>query len=220
MNINLLVEGGAMKPGPALSQKLGPVGIPINKVIDEVNKETAIFKGMKVPLELKVDVGTKTFEIQIFSPPASELLKKEAGIQKGSGMQKKSKSGNLSIEQIINVAKSKMANLLCKDLKTAVKTIVGSCTTLGILIENMEPVEVERLIDEGKFDKEIKEGRTVTPEDKKNNIKEFFAKLKDEQDKKLKAEAQAKEEAAAAAATAAPAAAATAKPAEKAPAKK
>ncbi|MBS3084937.1 50S ribosomal protein L11 [Candidatus Pacearchaeota archaeon] len=202
MNIKLLVEGGAMKPGPALSQKLGPAGIPINKVIEKVNSVTASFKGMQVPVEIEVDLGNKTFEVQVFSPPVSGLLKKETGIQKGSGIQKKVKVGNLSIEQVISVAKSKMANLLCRDLKTAVKTVVGSCVSLGILVESMNPVEVEKLIDEGKFDKEIKEERTKTPEEKLMKLKEFFDKLKDEQDKILKAEAAQKAEATAASASA------------------
>src|SRR3989344_6243849 len=107
MNIKLLVEGGAMKPGPALSQKLGPAGIPINKVIEKVNEETQSFKGMQVPVEIKVDLKKKSFEIQVFSPPVSGLLKKEAGIEKGSGLQNKTKVGNLSIEEIISVAKAK-----------------------------------------------------------------------------------------------------------------
>jgi len=201
MNIKLLVEGGAMKPGPALSQKLGPAGVPINKVIEKVNAETSSFKGMQVPVEIVVDLGTKTFEVQVFSPPVSGLLKKEAGIQKGSGIQKKSKAGNLSIEQIISVAKSKMTNLLCNDLKTAVKTVIGSCASLGILVENVEAKEAERLVDEGKFDKEIEEERTQTPEEKKKELKEFYTKLKEEQDKKLKIEAAQKEEAAASLAT-------------------
>lgn len=210
MNIKLLVDGGSMKPGPALSQKLGPAGVPINKVIEKVNAQTASFKGMQVPIEIEVDLDTKNFEIQVFSPPVSGLLKKEAGIEKGSGIQKKMKSANLSIEQIINVAKQKHGNLLCNDLKASVKTVLGSCVSLGILVENMEPKEVEKLIDEGKYDEEINNEKTETPEGKKKEMKEFFAKIKAEQDKKLKIEAQQKE---------AEAVAAPSKAAEKAPAK-
>ncbi|MDP3966321.1 MAG: 50S ribosomal protein L11 [archaeon] len=222
MNIKLLVDGGAMKPGPALSQKLGPAGIPINKVIEKINEETSSFKGMQVPVEVEVDLKTKSFEVQVFSPPVSGLLKKEAGIQKGSGLQNKTKVGNLSIEEIISVAKRKMGSLLCKDLKSAVKTVVGSCVSLGILVESLDPVEVERLIEEGKYDQEIKEGKTETPEEKKNKMKEFFNELKDAQEKKLKIETQAKEEAEAASAASAASAAvpvAVAKTPEKAPAK-
>ena len=216
MKIKLLVDGGSMKPGPALSQKLGPAGISINKVIEKVNQETASFNGMQVPVEIEVDLGTKEFEIQVFSPPVSGLLKKEAGVQTGSGLQKKNKIANLSIEQIINVAKQKQANLLCKDLKASVKTVIGSCVSLGILVENMEPSAVEKLIDEGKYDEEIKNEKTETPEEKKKEMKEFFAQIKVEQDKKLKIEAQQKE----AEAAATPPEDAEKAPAEKAPSKK
>ena len=89
MQIKLLVEGGAMQPGPALSQKLGPAGINLGQVISKVNDATKDFKGLKVPVELDVDTGTKEFNVQVFSPPASELLKKELGVEKGSGTQKK-----------------------------------------------------------------------------------------------------------------------------------
>ena len=89
MQIKLLVEGGSMSPGPALSQKLGPAGINIGNVIAKVNEETKGFKGLKVPVELDVDMGTKEFEVTVFSPPVSELLKKELGIAKGSATQEK-----------------------------------------------------------------------------------------------------------------------------------
>jgi large subunit ribosomal protein L11 len=196
MNIKLLVDGGSMKPGPTLSQKLGPAGININQVIQKVNDSTKNFEGMKVPVELDINPSTKEFEVRVFSPPVSGLLKKELGIQKGSGNQKKIYVGNLSIEQIIFVAQTKMPNLLCKDLKSAVKTIAGTCVTLGILIENQPAAEIEKLIDKGKFDKEIKEERTKTPENKKAELKEYFEKVKAEQEKAIKQEQAAKEAAA------------------------
>lgn len=199
MNIKLLVDGGAMKPGPTLSQKLGPAGINPNLVIQKVNDSTKNFQGMKVPVELEINPSTKEINVLVFSPPASELIKGELGIEKGSGTQKKMCAGNASIEQIISVAKTKMPNLLCKDLKSAVKTIAGTCVTLGILIENKSAVEIEKEIDAGKFDKEIKEERTTTPPEKKAALKEYFDKIKEEQDKAIKQEQAAKEAAAAAA---------------------
>ena len=172
---------------------------------------------MQVPVEISVDLNTKSFEVEVFSPPVSGLLKKAAGIEKGSGFQEKSKVGNLSIEEIISVAKAKMANLLCKDLKSAVKTVIGSCITLGILVENTDPAEVEKLIDEGKFDEEINKEKTAPSEEKKKKLKEFFDELKEAQEKKLKLETQAKEEAEAESAEAK--AAAPAKTSEKTPEK-
>lgn len=193
MQIKLLAEGGAMKPGPALSQKLGPAGIPLNKVIQDVNEATKDFKGLKVPVELDVDTKTKSFTIKIFSPPVSELLKKELGIEKGSGQQKKFYSGDASIEQIISVAKTKMQNLLAKDLKSAVKLVVGTCVSLGILIENKTAKEVLAEIEQGKYDKEISQGSTETPEEKKKEIDAYFGELKSKQDKIMKQEQAAKE---------------------------
>ncbi|MEJ2268018.1 MAG: hypothetical protein P8X70_03005, partial [Nanoarchaeota archaeon] len=98
MKVKILAEGGAMKPGPALSQKLGPAGIPINKVIEQVNNATKEFKGLTVPVELDVDMGTKEFEVKVFSPPVSGLLKKELGIEKASGIQKKMQVGLFHVQ--------------------------------------------------------------------------------------------------------------------------
>ncbi len=210
MQIKILADGGAMKPGPALSQKLGPAGIPINQVIAKINEATADFSGMKVPIELEVNVKTKTFEVKVFSPPVSELLKKEVGLPKGSGMQAKTYAGNASIEQIIKVAKTKQQNLLCNDLKTSVKTVIGSCVSLGVLVENKLAKDVEKDVDAGKYDKEIKNISTETSPEKKKQMDIYFQDIRAKQELKLKQELKAKEEATAAVATATPAAAAPA----------
>src|SRR4030042_6246454 len=164
MQVKLLVDGGAMKPGPALSQKLGPLGIPVNNVIQKVNEATKSFEGIQVPVELNIDPATREFEVKVFSPPVSGLLKRELKIEKGSGAQKKVRVGNDSIEQIISIAKTKLPNMLCKDFKSAVKTIAGTCVSLGILIENKPAAEVEKEIDSGKYDKEINQMITETSE--------------------------------------------------------
>ena len=220
-----MAEGGAMKPGPALSQKLGPAGIPLNKVIEQVNEATKDFKGIKVPVELEVDLGTKEFEIKVFSPPVSELLKREVGVQKGSGAQHKLQIANASIEQIIKVAKTKMSGLLSKDLKSAVKTVVGTCGTLGILVESKLAAEVEQDIEDGVYDSEIKSEKTETSPEKRKELDNYFAEIKSQQDAKLKQEQAAKEaeaEKKEAAKTSAPAGGAkpAAKSTAKAPAKK
>ncbi len=192
MQVKLLVEGGNMQPGPALSQKIGPMGLNVGQIIQKVNDATKDFKGMKVPVELEIDPSTKEVEVKVSSPPASELIKKELGIEKGSAQQKKVKAANASIEQIISVAKTKLPNMLSKDLKAAVKTIVGSCVSLGILVESKSPQEVEKEIDSGKYDKEINGVMTETPEDKKKELEEYFSKIKEEQEKIIEQEEAAK----------------------------
>lgn len=208
MQVKLLVEGGSMQPGPALSQKLGPAGININQVIQKVNDATKNFIGMKVPVELDIDTATKNVEIKVFSPPVAELLKKELGLEKGSGMQKKTKIANASIEQIISVSKTKFPNMLSKTLESAVKSVLGSCLTLGILVEDKDPREVIREIEKGKYSKEISHEMIHTSEEKKKSLDEFFSKVKSEQERIRLQEEAAKAAAEAAAAAAAPGAAA------------
>ncbi len=193
MQIKILAEGGSMSPGPALSQKLGPLGINIGQVIQKVNEATKDFKGLKVPVELEVNTITKDFEVKVFSPPVSQLVKRELKIDKGSGAQEKVKAANASIEQIISVAKAKMQNMLSRDLKAAVKTVVGTCGTLGILIESKSPFEIEKEIDEGKYDKEIQGEMTETSPEKRKELDEFYKEVKAKQDLLIKQEEAAKE---------------------------
>ncbi len=193
--IKLLVEGGSMSPGPTLSQQLGPMGINMGQVISQVNEATKEFKGLKVPVALDVDPGTKEFSVQVFSPPVSELLKKELGIEKGSGEQAKLQAGNVSIEQLISIAKTKQPDLLAKDLKAAVLSVAGTCTSLGLLIENKLAPEACQEIKEGKYDKEIQEEKTEESPEKRKKLDAYFKQLhaKQEQQKKAEEEAAAAE---------------------------
>ena len=198
MQIKLLVEGGNMSPGPVLSQKLGPIGINVGQVIQKINDATKNFQGLKVPVELDVDTGTKEFDVNVFSPPVAELLKKELAIEKGSGLQSKMQIANASIEQIISIAKTKLPNMLCNDLKSAVKTIVGTCGSLGILVENKQAPKIEKEIDSGKYDKEIQEEKTETSPEKKEKLERYFNVLHDKQEKAIEQEEAEKEAAEAA----------------------
>jgi large subunit ribosomal protein L11 len=193
MQIKLLVEGGSMSPGPVLSQKLGPLGMNVGEIIQKVNDATKDFKGLKVPVELDIDAGTKEFEVHVSSPPVSELLKKELGVEKGSGIQLKMQVANASIEQIISIAKTKLPNMLCNDLKSAVKTIVGTCVSLGILIENKPAADIEKAIDSGKYNKEIEEEKTETSPEKKEKLERYFKELHTEQEKAIEKEEAEKE---------------------------
>ena len=218
MIIKLLVDGGEMKPGPAIAQKIGPLGINMGKIIQDVNKATSEFKGTKVPVTLDVDPKSKTYKIEVSSPPTSELLKKELGLETGSGDHKKNKVGNISIEAVIKIAKIKHPNMLAKEFKSAVKSVVGSAVSLGIIVES-KGKEVTEDIESGKYDSEINSQKTEASAEKKASLKEYFEKVLKDQEaaKKVEEAAKAAEEAAKAAA-AAPAAGAAAKAGEAAPA--
>jgi len=190
--IKLLVEGGKMSPGPAVAQQLGPMGINMGKVISDVNTATSEFKGVTVPVHLTVDPKTKEFSIKVLSPPTSELIKKELKIEKASGARLKQKVGNLAIEQVISVSKAKHDSMLSNEFISTVKSVIGTCQALGLLIENKEPKEILEEITEGKFKEEIEAKKTDVDSEKRKELDAFFTDVAAEQEeKKLEEEKKA-----------------------------
>lgn len=190
--IKLIVDGGSMKPGPTVAQQLGPMGINMGKVIEEVNKATAGFKGMKVPVELDVDPKTKDFTVTVSSPPVSELIKKELKLEKASGKAGNVMVGNLAIEQVITIAKTKHPNMLAREFKAAVKLVVGSCVSLGVLIENKLAKEIIADIDSGTYDNEINGVKTEVSPEKKASLDAYFKEISAKQEAAKAAEEAAK----------------------------
>jgi len=150
--VKALVEGGKASAGPPLGPALGPLGVNIMQIINTINEKTKQFDGMKVPVKVIIDPKTKNFEIEVGTPPATSLILKELGLEKGSGSAGTHKVGNLSVDQAINVAKMKYDNLLGKELKQKTKEVIGSCVSIGITVEGKKPQEIQKAIDEGEYD--------------------------------------------------------------------
>lgn len=153
--VEVLVEGGRATPGQPLGPALGPLGVNIPKIVAEINNKTRAFDGMKVPVKIIIDSKTKDFEIKVGTPPTASLITKELGVEKGSGSPKASKIGNLSIVQAIKIAEMKGDSLMGKDLKMRVLEVVGTCTSIGVTIEGMEPKTARSEILAGKFDQQL-----------------------------------------------------------------
>lgn len=153
--VEVLVEGGRATPGQPLGPALGPLGVNIPKIVAEINNKTRAFDGMKVPVKIIIDSKTKDFEVKVGTPPTSSLISKELGVEKGSGSPKASKIGNLSIAQAIKIAEMKGDSLMGKDLKMKVLEVVGTCTSMGVTIEGMEPKVARNEILAGKFDQQL-----------------------------------------------------------------
>jgi len=150
--IKALVEGGKASAGPPLGPALGPLGVNIMQIINTINDKTKQFGGMKVPIKVIIDPKTKNFEIEVGTPPASSLILRELGLDKGSGSAGTHRIGNLTIDQAIKVANMKQENLLGKQLKQKTKEVIGTCVSMGITVEGKKPQEIQKAIDEGKFD--------------------------------------------------------------------
>ena len=157
VTVDLLVDGGNATPGGAMGPALGPLGVNIGQVVAEINKQTQAYKGMKVPVQISVNKKTRSFELEIGIPPASALVLKAAGVEKGSGTPNTEKVGNISFQQLIEVTKSKVSDLSTTSLKPGCKEILGTMVTMGITCENKDPRVVQEEIDEGKYDKLIVE---------------------------------------------------------------
>ncbi|WP_297069025.1 50S ribosomal protein L11 [Thermococcus sp.] len=151
--VEVLVEGGKASPGPPLGPAIGPLGLNVKQVVDEINKATKGFEGMQVPVKILVtDPKKKTFEIEVGVPPVSQLIKKEIGAPKGASEPGHSLVGNLTMEQVVRIAKAKVEQMLASDLKTATKEVIGTALSMGVTVEGKDPREVQHEIDEGVYD--------------------------------------------------------------------
>ena len=149
--IELLVSGGQATAGPPLGPALGPLGLNILLVVNRINELTHDYAGMKVPVKVAVDVENKEFEVTVGTPTAAALVVSELKVEKGSGTPNTVKIGDLSMDQVVRIARIKRAELLAGDLKSAAKEILGTCVSMGVTIEGKDPREVQKEIDAGKF---------------------------------------------------------------------
>lgn len=191
--VEALVEGGKASAAPPLGPALGPMGVPIQAVIAEINKKTESFKGMQVPIKIIIDKATKAFEITIGTPPASALIKKEAGLEKGSGKPKTELVADLAIEQIIKISKMKEDDLHGKTPKARVKEIIGTCVSMGVKVEGKRATETMHEVEAGKYDAEIAAGKTELSEAERKQLEAERKALQEELAKKhAEMEAKAK----------------------------
>jgi large subunit ribosomal protein L11 len=150
-SIEVLVPGGEADPGPPLGPELGPTPVDVQSVVQEINEETAAFDGTEVPVTVSYE-DDGSFDIEIGVPPTAELIKDEAGFDTGSGEPQREFVANLTVDQIIQIAEQKQSDLLSYDLQNAAKEVVGTCTSLGVTIEDEDPREFKQRLEDGEYD--------------------------------------------------------------------
>jgi large subunit ribosomal protein L11 len=154
--VEALLSGGEATAGPPLGPALGPLGVNVLQIVNRINELTSGYSGMKVPVRVIVDVETKAFEVEIGTPTTSALIVKEIGIEKGSGNPKAEKAGNLTVEQVVKIAKMKLPGSYALSDNSAAKEVLGSCISMGITVDGRDPREIQKEISEGKWDKLFK----------------------------------------------------------------
>lgn len=202
--ISALVEGGKATAGPPIGPALGPLGINTGKVVAEINEKTKEFAGVTVPVKIIIDTAKKSYIIEIGTPSTAALIKKELLLEKGSQKAGQEIVADISIDQLIKVSRSKAASLLSKTPENALKEVIGTCITLGILIDGKSPKDILKEVDAGNFKDKIS-GKVALRAVSKEEIEKKKGELAKIIEAKRKAEEAAKvaAEAAKAAATAA-----------------
>lgn len=132
--IKLQIPGGQATPAPPIGPALGQHGLNIQEFVSRFNEATKDKQGEVLPTEISV-YEDRTFDFITKSPPASYLLKKAAGIEKGSGQPNRTKIGGVTKEQIKQIAEKKMQDLNTDDVNAAMKIIEGTARNMGIEIK-------------------------------------------------------------------------------------
>lgn len=153
--VEILIEGGKATPGPPLGPAIGPLGINMMQVVEQINSKTSDFAGIKVPVKIIVDVGTKEFEVEVGTPPTTALILDELNIEKGSQDPGMDKVADLSIDQAKKIARMKFDSLLSNDYKMATKEVIGTCVSMGLTVDGKDPKVVQKEISEGLYDDQL-----------------------------------------------------------------
>ncbi len=133
--IKLQLNAGKATPAPPVGPALGQHGLNIMAFVKEYNEKTANQVGSVVPAEITV-YSDRSFTLKVLTPPAADLLRKAAGISKGSGKPQQMVVGSINQNQLYDIAKQKMPDLNALDLDGAAKIIAGTARSMGIRIED------------------------------------------------------------------------------------
>lgn len=131
--IKVQIPGGQATPAPPVGTALGPHGVNIGQFVSQFNERTRELGGMVVPAVITV-YNDRSFEFIIKSPPAAVLLKKAAQVAKGAANPKSEKVGTVTNAQVLDIAKTKLADLNATNLDHATRIIAGTARSMGIHI--------------------------------------------------------------------------------------
>jgi large subunit ribosomal protein L11 len=129
--VKLQIPAGQATPAPPVGTALGPQGVNIMAFVKEFNSRTAKEAGTILPVEITI-FADKSFTFITKTPPAAVLLKKEAGIEKGSGVPNRNKVGKVTRAQVRKIAELKLVDLNCDTVESAMAMVAGAARSMGI----------------------------------------------------------------------------------------
>jgi large subunit ribosomal protein L11 len=129
--LTLQLPAGSATPAPPVGTALGPHGINIVEFTKAYNERTQDKRGQIIPAQITI-FEDRSFTFILKTPPAADLLRKAAGVEKGSGLAKRETAGRVSREQVRQIAETKMADLNANDIEAAMKQVEGTARSMGI----------------------------------------------------------------------------------------
>ncbi|WP_152362043.1 50S ribosomal protein L11 [Microlunatus speluncae] len=132
--VKVALQAGSATPAPPVGTALGPHGINIMEFCKAYNAATESMRGNVIPAEITI-YEDRTFSFITKTPPAAELIKKAAGIPKGSGVPHKEKVGKITAAQVREIATTKLPDLNANDVEAAAKIIAGTARSMGVTVE-------------------------------------------------------------------------------------
>lgn len=132
--VKLQIPAGQATPAPPVGSTLAPQGLNLGEFCQKFNDMTKTQTGYTIPVEITI-YEDRTYDLKIKTPPASELLKKAAGVEKGSGVPNKTKVAKITKEQLKKIAEQKMPDLNADNIEAAMKIIEGTAKNMGIEVE-------------------------------------------------------------------------------------
>ena len=132
--VKIAINAGAATPDPPVGTALGPHGVNIMEFVKAYNAKTEAQRGTVVPAEITI-YEDRTFTFIVKTPPAAELIKKAAGLQKGSGKPNKEKVGKITKDQVREIANTKLPDLNANDVDAAMKIVEGTARSMGVVVE-------------------------------------------------------------------------------------
>jgi len=154
---NFIVNGGEATGGPPIGPALGPLGVNIMAIVNKINEETAEYQGVPVPVDIIIDTDSKVFTVKVGMLSTFALITQALGISKGSQTPNTDFVGDLTFDQLLDVARRKREGVLAASLKAAVREIVGSCQSMGVTVDGQPAGEVQALIGSGEYDSRLSE---------------------------------------------------------------
>jgi len=132
--VKLQLSAGQATPAPPVGPALAPHGLNMMEFCQRFNELTKSQAGFIIPVEVTV-YEDRTYDLKLKQPPASDLIKKAIGIEKGSGTPNKTKVGKITREQLKKIAEQKMVDLNCDNIEAAIKIIEGTAKNMGVTVE-------------------------------------------------------------------------------------